>query len=124
MALPGRLATQTQLQWQAGQAVTGDGLEVMQASGQGADAVETGGTEHEATQRVVIANDHVQPTVGPAGIAFGQRAGIWRRAGQRLHAVLSDPLAGLAIAHAQRPSGLPVEQGVVGAEIQLRLVEQ
>src|SRR5690606_30438190 len=44
--------------------------------------------------------------------------------GQRLHAVLSDPLAGLAIAHAQRASGLPVEQGVVGPKIQFRFVEQ
>ncbi|MCY1303169.1 hypothetical protein D9M70_528630 [compost metagenome] len=117
MALPGGLSAQAQLQRQARQAVAGDGLEVMQTSRQGADAVETGGTEHEAAQRVVIANDHVQSAVGLAGIAFGQRAGIRRRAGQRLHAVLGDTLAGLAVAHTERAAGLPIEQGVVSAKI-------
>ncbi|MNG26475.1 hypothetical protein D3C84_1114720 [compost metagenome] len=77
MTLPGGLAAQTQLQGKAGQTITRDGLEVMQASGEGADAVEAGGAEHEAAQRIVITNQHIQPTIGFAGTAFGQRAGIW-----------------------------------------------
>ncbi|MCY1550899.1 hypothetical protein D9M68_871870 [compost metagenome] len=96
----------------------------MQSGGQGANAIEARGAEHEGAQRILITNDHVQPAIGLAGAALSQRAGIRRRAGQRLHAVRSDPLAGFTIADAQRPSRLPIEQGVIGTEIQLRLVEQ
>src|SRR3990167_7238024 len=96
----------------------------MQTSCQGADAVEAGGAKHEATQRILITNDHIQSAIGLAGTAFGERAAIRRRAWQRLHAVLGNPLTGLAIAHADGASGLPVEQRVVSPEVQLRFVEQ
>ncbi|MNO82747.1 hypothetical protein D3C76_740310 [compost metagenome] len=76
MALASRLATQAQIQRQARQAVAGDGLEVMQPGGEGADAVETGGAKHKATEWILVTNDHVQPSVGPAGITLGQRASI------------------------------------------------
>ncbi|MCY1546107.1 hypothetical protein D9M68_820850 [compost metagenome] len=82
MALPGGFASQAQFQRQAGQAIAGDSLEVMQPGGEGADAIETGGAEHEATQRIVIANDHVQPAVRLARATPGQWAGVRRRAGQ------------------------------------------
>ncbi|MNO82748.1 hypothetical protein D3C76_740320 [compost metagenome] len=37
---------------------------------------------------------------------------------------MGDALAGLTVTHAQRSSGLPIKQGVVGTKVQLRLVEQ
>ncbi len=45
-------------------------------SGKGADAVEASGAKHEAVQRILITNDHVQSATGLAGTAFGQRTGI------------------------------------------------
>ncbi|MCY1558110.1 hypothetical protein D9M68_950160 [compost metagenome] len=82
MALSGGLAAQTQLQRQTGQAITRDGLEVLQAGRQGADAVEAGGTENKAAQRIIIANDDIQSAIRLAGATFGQLAGIGGRAGQ------------------------------------------
>ena len=38
--------------------------------------VEAGGAEHEATQRILIANDHIQSSIGLAGTALGERTGI------------------------------------------------
>ena len=76
MALPGRLATQAQFQRQAGQAIARNGLEVVQPGGEGADAVESGGAEHEAAQRIFITNQHIEPAIWLTGITFRQRAGI------------------------------------------------
>ena len=45
-------------------------------SGKGADAVKAGGAEDKAAQRIFITNDYIQPAIGLAGTAFGQRAGI------------------------------------------------
>lgn len=47
----------------------------MQARGQGVDAVEAGGAEYKAAERIVIADQYIQPAVGFAGTAFGPRAG-------------------------------------------------
>jgi hypothetical protein len=50
----------------------------MQACGQDVDAVEVGGAKHKAAERIVIADQYIQPAVGFAGTAFGPRAGIRR----------------------------------------------
>ena len=48
MTLASRLTTQAQFQRQTGQVVARDGLEVLQSRSQGADAIETSGTEYKA----------------------------------------------------------------------------
>ena len=72
MTLSGGLAPQTQLQRQTGQAIAGDGLQVMHTRCQGADAVVARGAKDKTAQRIVIANHHVQPAVRLAGVALGQ----------------------------------------------------
>jgi len=88
------------------------------AGPRGADAVEAGGAEHEAAQWILIADGHVEATVGLTGTALGQRTAIRRGAGQRGDAVLAPALAGLAVANTQRSPGLPIEQAVLGTEVQ------
>jgi hypothetical protein len=73
MTLPRRLPTQAKFQWQTGQPIPRDRLEVVQPRRQRADAVETRRPKDETPQRIIIANHDVQAAIGLAGTALGQR---------------------------------------------------
>jgi len=104
-ALAGGLASEPELQRQAGQSVAGNGFEVRQSGGKRAYGVEAGGAEDKTAQRIILPNHHVQPAIGLAGAALGQWTGVWGRHGRvsmpsrvrRLHCSPSPTHRGLAV---------------------------
>lgn len=123
-ALPCRLAPQLEFEWQAGQAIVGDGLEIEETRRQGADTVEASGPEDEAAQRIVITDADIEPAQRLARPAFGQWALLGGRTREGLDGVVREAFGLLTVANTLRPAGLAIEEMVGGAEVESRFVEE
>src|SRR3970040_1674826 len=125
MAHGRRLAPKFEFQRYAGQSTTREGTEVLQPCGKSADGVERGGAKDEAAKGIVLTIPHNYVHAGVRlAVAHCERAGVWPSAGMLNPPLLLHPPACFPVANAPRPTGIAVEQGVIGPQVECRIVEE
>jgi hypothetical protein len=124
VALRGGLAAQLQFQREARKQVTRHCAEVMKTRCQHPDRVVGRGAENERAKFVLVAYRDVESTVGLAAACVAECAAVRRRTWQAFDTVVARPFARLAVADTDRPPGVAVEQRILGAKVEIRIVKK